>query len=149
MANSPREPQTDQKAASAAPTAPSRATPGATPGATPSASPSDKTSTPAAAARLSITPQLLLQKAIRLIPVLFLASIFFAGLFGEQGLYQLRTLSAEQQRVEASIQEQEKLNRQYQHDVRRLQNDNRYLERLAREEMGMVRPGELVYQFKE
>jgi len=133
---------------------------GSQPGSQPGVKPPTAPGSPAAAApgtvapteapaRLSVTPQDLISRLARFVPPLFLVVLFLMGLFGDQGLIQLKTLGAERQRVEASIRAQEKLNRQYQHQVRRLQSDNHYLERLAREEMGMVRPGELVYQFKE
>lgn len=85
----------------------------------------------------------------RYFPGVLLLALFLMGLLGEQGLIQLSTLKDERLRLEASIREQEQLNIKLRRQVRQLQNDKRYLERLAREEMGLVRKGELVYQFKD
>ena len=69
--------------------------------------------------------------------------------FGDRGLIKL--VSCQRQRealaVEASRLQQE--NQRLIVEIERLKGDDSYLEQLAREDLGMVKPGELVFQFTE
>jgi cell division protein FtsB len=66
---------------------------------------------------------------------------------GDRGLVRLLRLRAEQQRIEAKNAEMEADNARLREEVRRLRVDRRTIEKIAREELGMARPGEIVYQF--
>lgn len=89
-----------------------------------------------------------LRQWLPLAPWLLIVLLLLLGIFGDQGILQLRTLHQEQLRMEAALHEQERLNLELRRQVRQLQSNRRHLERMAREEMGYVRPGELVYQFQ-
>jgi cell division protein FtsB len=68
---------------------------------------------------------------------------------GEQGLPRYRALRdelAEVQRVNERMREEV---RHLSHDARALRADERAIERVARDELGMVREGEIVFQFPE
>ena len=41
----------------------------------------------------------------------------------------------------------EEENRKLKEEVRRLQHEKRYIEEIARKELGMVKEGEIIYQF--
>ena len=41
----------------------------------------------------------------------------------------------------------EEENRKLREEVRRLQHEKRYIEEIARKELGMVKEGEIIYQF--
>ena len=41
----------------------------------------------------------------------------------------------------------EEENQKLKEEVKRLQNDKRYIEEVARKELGMVKEGEIIYQF--
>jgi cell division protein FtsB len=43
----------------------------------------------------------------------------------------------------------EQESRDLRHEIHRLRHDMEYLEKIAREELGLVRPGELVFEFVE
>lgn len=90
-----------------------------------------------------------LKQWLPLAPWLLIVVLLLLGIFGDQGILQLRTLHQEQQRMEAALHEQERLHQELRRQVRQLQSNTRHLERMAREEMGYVRPGELVYQFQD
>jgi cell division protein FtsB len=78
-----------------------------------------------------------------------LALLLFAGLaiYGWQGVVRLRHMRAQLlalERDNAALREQaERLTQA----IDRLRNDPAYLERIAREERGMVRPGETILKF--
>jgi cell division protein FtsB len=69
------------------------------------------------------------------------------GIYGWQGVIRLREMRAQLQTLErdnvALRQQAERLAR----TIDRLRNDPAYLERIAREERGMVRPGETILKF--
>ena len=63
---------------------------------------------------------------------------------------------AEQHRLELQVQEQEKINRELlqrnavlEREVMELQSGNKGVEQRAREQLGLVREGEMFYQFVE
>jgi cell division protein FtsB len=70
-----------------------------------------------------------------------------AILFGSRGLLRLRTLTTEEaaikQRIGGLLLENQRLRTQ----LHALRTDDRYVERLAREQLGFVRPGDVVYRF--
>jgi len=53
------------------------------------------------------------------------------------------TLAREAARLERHLQELRSENAALRVEIRRLQTDDRYIERLAREQLGMLRPGEI------
>lgn len=83
-----------------------------------------------------------------LILVLFLFLIFgFFTFFGDKGIIHLLRLQSEWVRIkEANIKIEEE-NRKLREEVKRLQYEKRYIEEIARRELGMVKEGEVIYQF--
>jgi cell division protein FtsB len=70
-----------------------------------------------------------------------------AVVFGSRGLLHLRTLSAEKHEVGRQIALRLHENDRLRERVRQLRTDDRTLERLAREQLGFTRPGEVIYRF--
>jgi cell division protein FtsB len=66
---------------------------------------------------------------------------------GERGAVHLWRLRGEKNRLDEQNYRLQKENEALRQRVARIRNDNRYLEQLAREELNMVRPGEIVYRF--
>jgi cell division protein FtsB len=81
-----------------------------------------------------------------LILVLFLV-LGFLTFFGDKGVLQLLRLQKELSRIKEANQVTEVENRKLREEVRRLQNEKRYIEEIARKELGMVKEGEIIYQF--
>ena len=83
--------------------------------------------------------------------ILLLFSIFiilgFLTFWGENGILRLLHLKKELVRIEESNAKIEEENRRLRGEVRRLQSEKRYIEEIARGELGMVKEGEVVYQF--
>jgi cell division protein FtsB len=74
-------------------------------------------------------------------------ALIVAVIFGSRGLLHLRTLTSEQddlgRRIALLLHENEQLRAR----IHRLGTDDRTLERLAREQLGFTRPGEVIYRF--
>lgn len=84
-----------------------------------------------------------------LIPVLLILIILGFALFGQKGI--LRTLQASRHHsdLEAEIKKQEAVIRQLKNEIESLRSDRKYIEGIARRELGMVKEDELVYQFAQ
>lgn len=65
----------------------------------------------------------------------------------EEGLPRYRALKRELERVDADNDRLRRELRDLSREVRSLKSDPDALEHIARDELGMVRPGELVFQF--
>lgn len=68
-------------------------------------------------------------------------------LIGERGVLHLWRLRGEKARLDTLNFRQQQTNDALRRRIMLIRNDNRYLEQLAREELNMVRPGEIVYRF--
>ena len=66
---------------------------------------------------------------------------------GERGVLHLWRLRGEKNRLDEQNFHLQKENEALRQRVYRIRNDNGYLEKLAREELNLVRPGEIVYRF--
>jgi len=67
--------------------------------------------------------------------------------FGERGLLHLWRLSGENKRLGEKNFRLHRENEILHDKINHLRHDNRYLEKVAREDLGLVWPGEIVYQF--
>lgn len=84
-----------------------------------------------------------------LIVILFLVLIFgFFTFFGDKGILHLFRLQKELARVKETNAKTEEENRKLREEVKRLQSEKRYIEEIARRELGMVKEGEVIYQFE-
>jgi len=83
-----------------------------------------------------------------LLLLLCLALIFgFLTFFGDKGILHLIRLQKELARIKEANTKMEEENRRLKEEVRRLQYEKRYIEEIARKELGMVKEGEIIYQF--
>jgi cell division protein FtsB/cell division protein DivIC len=81
--------------------------------------------------------------------VLFLFLIFgFFTFVGDKGIIHLLHLQKELVRVKDANVKIEEENRKLREEVKRLQYEKRYIEEIARKELGMVKEGEVIYQFE-
>jgi cell division protein FtsL len=79
-----------------------------------------------------------------LIPLLILGVFTF---FGEKGVLHLLGLRKEVVRIKERNIKLEEENQKLREEVKRLQKDKRYIEEIARKELGMVKENEIIYQF--
>ena len=79
----------------------------------------------------------------------FIAILLFAWLnFGRNGLAELYKIQKEKERSVAVLNELREKNEHLSAEIRRLRGDRKYLESVAREELGLVRENEIIYRFK-
>jgi cell division protein FtsB len=68
--------------------------------------------------------------------------------FGRHGLIDLYKMKKEREKCLAILNNLKEKNRILADEIRRLKEDNKYFESVAREQLGMVRDNEIVYRFK-
>ena len=86
----------------------------------------------------------------RHILILILLSFLILGIFtffGEKGILHLFRLKKEVARIKEKNSKLEEENQKLREEVKRLQSDKRYIEEIARKELGMVKEEEIIYQF--
>jgi len=66
--------------------------------------------------------------------------------FGEQGLLHLKKLRKDLTQIQALSEEVEKENDKLKHETYLLQSDKRYIEKIAREDLGLVKEDEIIYK---
>jgi cell division protein FtsB len=75
-----------------------------------------------------------------------LALFVVAAVYGGHGLMHLRRMRTDQLELERMVFERQQRSEQLRERILRLQTDDRYIEKLARERLGMVKPGEIIYR---
>lgn len=66
--------------------------------------------------------------------------------FGAHGLLAMRRAGSELERLRQEIQKINQENRELAEQIKALKSDPKMIERIAREEMGLARPGELIFK---
>jgi cell division protein FtsL len=66
-------------------------------------------------------------------------------IFGTHGYLAMRRKQAEIKKVQADIEQLNKENLQLEEEVRDLKTDPRKIEKIARDELGLAKPGEVIY----
>jgi cell division protein FtsB len=77
---------------------------------------------------------------------LALALLLLQDVFGTHGLIAMRRSQQEAARVQKEIDQMNEENRQLQDHVKALKSDPAAIERIAREEMGLAKPGEYIFK---
>jgi cell division protein FtsB len=86
-------------------------------------------------------------RRIPLVPVVIILLILGAGLFGETGALHMLKARRHKADLERQVAEKQEINRALKQEINLLKTDRNYIEALARQELGMVGDGEVVYQF--
>ena len=85
-----------------------------------------------------------------LIPILLLISVMiFFAFFGDKGLLQVSRLRKELKEIERANTELQRENERLKAEIEHLRTNEKYIEELARRELGLVKKGEIVYQFDQ
>jgi len=69
-------------------------------------------------------------------------------LFAREGLH-VHELYQENERIKGKIEELKMSNKELEKRINTLKNDKLYIEKVAREELGMIKQDEKVYKFEE
>ena len=77
---------------------------------------------------------------------LCLLAIFVHDLFGEHGFLAMRQMQKEVDRLSVEIRRLNEDNKKLADEVQALKTDPKTIERIAREEMGLARPGEMIFK---
>ena len=79
--------------------------------------------------------------------LLLIALLLGIALFGEKGILRTLKLSREKAALQEQIEELEATKAELRKEIEALRSDRRYIESIARRELGMVKDDEVVYQF--
>ncbi len=77
----------------------------------------------------------------------FVLLIGFFIVFGEKGILHRLRLQKELARIKETNAHIRDENRKLEKEVKRLQTEKKYIEEIARKELGLVKEGEIIYQF--
>lgn len=91
----------------------------------------------------------LLNKKLKLLLLISGITFFIFTLFGDKGLIKLFKLSSESKELNAEITKLEKENLLLYKEINSYKNDKKFVESLARKELGLAKENEIIYQFKE
>ena len=86
------------------------------------------------------------KKIVRSSLVLIGIILVFIFIFGDHGLFQLYTLKKEQTNIQKKILQFREERQLLIEEKNRLENDLKYIEKLAREKYRMAKPGEKVFK---
>ncbi len=87
--------------------------------------------------------------ALLLCSGLFLVVLITFAIGGEHGFLAMWRMQGDVAQLASEVRVIAQENRGLRNEIRRLRSDERYVEKIAREELGLVRPGELVFEFVE
>lgn len=93
-----------------------------------------------------LTPLPWKYKAVIGLGIVALALCAVSAVYGGGGVMQLRQLHAQQAAAEADAFTLAQRNARTRDHLQRLEHDDAYLEKVVRERLGWVKPGELVYR---
>ncbi len=71
------------------------------------------------------------------------------GIFGDHGYLAMRRTKADVERLRREVEQLDQQNRHLSGEVKALKNDPAAIERVAREEMGLAKPGELIFRLPD
>lgn len=89
------------------------------------------------------------QKRMYLIPAGCIVFILFFTVFGDKGLLRIYELRHDKSRIDTRLTEAKVENDKLKLEIVALKSDRRYLESIARKDLGLVRSNEVIYQFPQ
>ena len=89
------------------------------------------------------------RKAAGLASVIALIALVVGSLFGDRGMFQLVTQRQKAQALQRQLEELRSENATLAAEIAGLRSDPRAIERLAREQLGLARPGEVVFVIRD
>lgn len=81
--------------------------------------------------------------------LLFIAIIGLLTIFGDRGLVRIYKLSKERDSIKAYNEKIKTENVAMGEEIQRLRGDDKYIELVARKELGMIGKNEVLYQFEK
>jgi cell division protein FtsB len=96
-----------------------------------------------------VSPSAFRRRAVHLLLVFITLVLVVDALIGDKGLVESMRARRRYQDVSASLEALRRDTAKLRDDVRRLNEDPATIESVAREELGLIRPGELVFILKD
>lgn len=90
-----------------------------------------------------------IQKKYLLSLAILISAMLLLAIFGSRGLMQIYKLKEDRGRIQVSNARLEEENRRLAEQIHRLRHNKEEVEKVAREELGLVKKGEIVYQFEK
>lgn len=84
-----------------------------------------------------------------LIPAGCIIFILFFTVFGDKGLLRIYELRHDKSRINTRLTDTKVENEKLKLEIVALKTDRRYLESIARKDLGLVRSNEIIYQFPQ
>lgn len=84
-----------------------------------------------------------------LIFIVFIVAVSVVAIFGDKGLVEAYGLKNERDSIVGHIEELREDNRLLEDDIDLLKTDKRYVEMVARKELGLVGKDEIIYMLKD
>ena len=81
--------------------------------------------------------------------VVFVAVLLVHDIFGTHGFLAMRRTRNEIEKVQTEIERLNKENRQLADEVKALKTDPRYIEKIAREDLGLAKDGEVIIKIPQ
>ena len=88
-------------------------------------------------------------KGLPILLVGLILLVWYFSLFGEKGLIKIIQLRHERDRIVADVSRMEEENKRLQEEIKRLREDTRYLEAVARRDLGLIKENEILFIFEE
>ena|SRR3989304_3074260 len=79
----------------------------------------------------------------------FLVYFIFSFTFGDAGLLSYFKMKRTKQELVHDIEQLHQRNTELRYEIEWLRSDPRYIEQMARERLGLVKDGEIIYQFND
>ena len=84
-----------------------------------------------------------------LLLVFFIFLIAYWTIFGDNGILKLKKIEQENQQVKMASEKIKAENEKLKKEIKLLREDKKYVEKVAREELGMTRKDEIIYKKKQ
>ena len=95
------------------------------------------------------TPSLLRKRGLHVLLIFITVVLIVDALVGEKGLMQSMNARRQYQQLQASLEELRRENGALREEMRKLNEDPATIESLARQDLGLIRPGEVVFILKD
>ena len=89
------------------------------------------------------------QKGLAIILIVLILLVWYFALFGEKGVIKIIQLRRERDRIIADVSRIQEENKRLQEEIRRLRDDPRYLESVARRDLGLIKENEILFIFED
>lgn len=89
------------------------------------------------------------QKIILSVVILVLVNLLLVIVFGDNGLVDYQLLKSEKERLVGQVEDLNRENLALYREIDRLKNDLKYIENVARQELGVIGENEVIFKFNE